>query len=265
MMSVTGECWSRGSTACSVASLCRIMTSLLKMTSLTPETDSKTASPSPSRHLGLIWHLAHTELLTSVLCPTTFCLPLVFLLLTQHSAGFVHYRVALILGIPAQMTQTVKWCSATGEQVRKRVKWPQSFKCERLAGSDGGMMLQGIYTYLLSCSLFPPMSTKQRPSKGNVLILAFTFSSWCQPLLNLCRMLRGVLFIIYCPETLFSFYFMSSLSFFFLSLISLHLFHCRVPEAPVLVGSSHAARSLRRGMFLFQWCVSPPSASPILR
>ncbi len=75
IMSVTGECWSGGGAAYSVASLCRIMTSLLKMTSLTPETDSKTASSSPSRHLGLIWHLAHTELLTSDPWPTAFCLP----------------------------------------------------------------------------------------------------------------------------------------------------------------------------------------------
>lgn len=66
-----GKIWSRGAAACSVAPLCQIMSSLLKMTSLTSETDSKTASSSPSRHLSLIWRLAHTELLTSVLCLST--------------------------------------------------------------------------------------------------------------------------------------------------------------------------------------------------
>lgn len=50
--SALGEFWSGGGSASSVASLCRIMSSLLKMTSLTPETDSKTAIPAPAGTSG---------------------------------------------------------------------------------------------------------------------------------------------------------------------------------------------------------------------
>lgn len=45
----------------------------------------------------------------------------------------------------------------------------------------------------------------------------------------------------------------------------LHLSLSRVPQAPVLIGSPDGQRSLGRGLFLFQWHVSSPSAPPSLR
>lgn len=141
IMSVTGECWSGGDAAYSVASLCRIMTSLLKVTSLTPETDSKTASSSPSRHLGLIWHFAHTELLTSDPCSTAFCQPYPVFCRPCPLSG------ALALGTATELTWAVSLCGATGVEVRVRASRPQICKCERLAGSDGGTVLAGIYIF----------------------------------------------------------------------------------------------------------------------
>lgn len=63
---VSSEIRSRGAAARSVAPLCQIMSPLLKMASLTSETDSKTTSSRPCRHLSLSGLLAHTELLASV-------------------------------------------------------------------------------------------------------------------------------------------------------------------------------------------------------
>ena len=90
LMSVTSEFRSRGASAYSFASLCRIMTSLLKMTSLTPERDSKKSSSCPSRHLGLIWHLAHTELLALFPCQTSFLTALPSILQGQSTFWSFH-------------------------------------------------------------------------------------------------------------------------------------------------------------------------------
>lgn len=138
---------------------------------LDPETDSKTASSRPSRHLGLIWHFAHTELLTPA--PKAF---FAFLQasLTQYSAGSV-------------------WCGATGEEVRVRASQPQSCKCERLAGSVSGTVLVGIH-FFDSFSLHL-MSLKQRAHKRKISILVFVFFSGSQLLLYHCCVLRRVQFI----------------------------------------------------------------------
>lgn len=92
----TVQCWAKfGAAVCSVAPLWQIMTSLLKMTSLTSDTVSKTASSSPSRHLSLIWRSAHTTLLTSVLC-----------------LSLLHPVVSAI-----ELTWVVILCAATREEV----------------------------------------------------------------------------------------------------------------------------------------------------
>lgn len=54
---------------------------------------------------------------------------------------------ALALCTAAQMSGAVSWCFATGEEVRVRASRPQSFKCERLAGSNGGTVPAGIYIF----------------------------------------------------------------------------------------------------------------------
>ena len=116
-----GEFWSGGGKAYSVASLCWIMSSLLKMTSLTPETDSTTASFSPPR-LNLTFgphRVSNHSLMPYCFMP--------------------FYRSA------TELTSAVSWCGATFEEVRERAIWPQSCKCEGLAKSAGGTVL-AVYT-----------------------------------------------------------------------------------------------------------------------
>lgn len=148
----------------------------------------------------------------------------------------------------------MSWCGATAEKVKVTASRPQICKCERFAGSDGCTVLVGIYIYIFNSFAPHPVTSKQRAPQGRFSILAFwqPFFSW-----DLCyiSMLTSPLSIL----VVYVVYLV------FLSLIFLRLFHYRVPEAPVLVGSSHATRSLKRALFLLQWHVSTPSAPPILR
>lgn len=202
------------------------MTSLLRMTSLTPETDSKTAPSSPSRHLGLIWHFAHTELLTSDLCPTAFCLPP-----GQPHPVFCRLRLlsgALALGTATELAWAVSLCGATGEEVRVRASQPQSCKCERLAGSDGA----GGNIYFLTRSLFTPWASNKEPLQANSQFWHLPFSAGA----DLCYTI---------VECCLSFTFPTSLSFLSVSYFSscLSLQGSWSPSARWLLPCSEVARA----------------------
>lgn len=194
-----GKIWSRGAAACSVAPLCQIMSSLLKMTSLTSETDSKTASSSPSRHLSLTWPLAHTELLTSVLCLSSLH-PLISAMSSNLECCHKWRRFS-----NHKKPQTCKYVKSSG-LFWIHVAYQVAHIC----------LYTHMYTYITSCF--------------QVKISTFVY-----------RLFNGFVFMF------------------------LHLSLSRVPQAPVLIGSPDGQRSLCRGLFLFQWHVSSPSAPPSLR
>lgn len=222
------------------------MTSLLKVTSLTQETDSKAAASCASRHLGPVWHFACMELATSILFLTTFCLPP-----GQLYAEFLQ-TLSTFWG-PCPWVWALSWHEQRAGEVApvRRLGWGPSVcraKCERLARSRGGTVLAGIFKFR---SPFTQWASNKKPRRQiwNFGICLFSLS-W--PLLYHCFLPgKSSVYI------LFTFYPDAYIHFCVL--------YYRVSEAPVLVGSSNAARPLRRCLFLFQRHVSPSSAPPVLR
>ena len=160
------------------------MTSLLRMTSLTPETDSKTASSRPSRHLGPIWHFARTEPLTP---PVPRPVPDSFLSSSPPVSTALN---------PGYMSREVTWGHRWGGW-GKGPRWPQSFKCERLAGSDRGTTPQGIL--LFSRSLFSLFSLFSHQTKTFLLILSYTRLSCYQPTKPMFSELSFLLYRVFRP------------------------------------------------------------------